>query len=134
MTDRMTSTPDRVGVITSVQRRRRWTAAEKMRLAEATFGPGMTVSLVARQNGIAPNQLFAWRQLAAQGALTATGAGEEVVPASEYRALQSPVRELQRLLGKKALEAEILKEALELAAGPGRGLSWSVSLPRAGSR
>jgi len=92
------------------------------------------VSLVARQNGIAPNQLFAWRQLAAQGALTATGAGEEVVPASEYRALQSPVRELQRLLGKKALEAEILKEALELAAGPGRGLSWSVSLPRAGSR
>ena len=134
MTDRMTSTPDRVGVITSVQRRRRWTAAEKMRLVEATFGPGMTVSLVARQNGIAPNQLFTWRRLAAQGALTATGAGEEVVPASEYRALQSQVRELQRLLGKKALEAEILKEALELAAGPGRGLSWSVSLPRAGPR
>jgi len=127
MTDRMTSTPDRVGVITSVQRRRRWTAAEKMRLAEATFGPGMTVSLVARQNGIAPNQLFAWRQLAAQGALTATGAGEEVVPASEYRALQNQVRELQRLLGKKSLEAEILKEALERTGSKKRLLraSWS---------
>jgi hypothetical protein len=31
--------------------------------------------------------------------------------------LQSQVRELQRLLGKKTLEAEILKEALEHATG-----------------
>ena len=134
MTDRMTSTSDRVEIITSVQRRRRWTAAEKMRLVEATFGPGMTVSLVARQNGIAPNQLFAWRRLAAQGALTATGAGEEVVPASDYRALQNQVRELQRLLGKKTLGAEVLKEALEVAAGPKKGLSRLASLPCAGSR
>jgi hypothetical protein len=34
------------------------------------------------------------------GALTAAGSGEQVVPASDYRALQSQVRELQRLLGK----------------------------------
>jgi len=37
------------------------------------------------------------------------------VPASDYRALQSQVRELQRFLGKKKLEAEILKQAFELA-------------------
>ena len=67
----------------------------------------------ARRHGVAPNQLFTWRRLVAQGALTAAGSGEEVVPASDYRALQSQVRELQRLLGKKTLEAEILKEALE---------------------
>lgn len=108
MTDPMTSAPNRVEIITSVRRRRRWTAAEKVRLVEATFAPGMTVSLVARRNGIAPNQLFTWRRLAAQGALTAAGAGEEVVPASDYRALQNQVRELQRLLGKKSLEAGIL--------------------------
>jgi hypothetical protein len=48
-----------------------------------------------------------------EGALTAAGSGEQVVPASDYRALQSQV--LQRLLGKKTLEAEILKEALEHA-------------------
>ena len=80
-----------------------------------------TVSvMVARQNGIAPNQLFTWGRL--EGALTATGAEEEVVPASDYRALQNQVRELQRLLGKKTLEAEILKEALEVAAGPKKDL------------
>src|SRR5215210_7063673 len=108
MTDRMTNPSDRIEIITSVQRRRRWTAAEKVRLVEATLAPGMTVSLVARQNGIAPNQLFTWRRLAAQGALTATRAEEEVVPASEYRALQNQVRELHRVLGKKTWEADVL--------------------------
>jgi transposase len=134
MTDRMTYPSDRIEIVTSVQRRRRWTAAEKVRFVEATLAPGMTVSLVARQNGIAPNQLFTWRRLAAQGALTATGAEEEVVPASAYRALQNQVRELHRLLGKKTLEAEVLREALEVAAGPKRGLLRSVSRPQAGSR
>ena len=113
----MTNPADRVEIITSVQRRRRWTASEKVRIVEETFEPGMTVSLVARRHGVAPNQLFTWRRLVAQGALTAAGSGEEVVPASDYRALQSQVRELQRLLGKKTLEAEILKEAFEHATG-----------------
>src|SRR5499427_4720797 len=113
----MTNSTDRVEIITSVQRRRRWTAPEKVRMVEETFEPGMTVSLVARRHGVAPNQLFTWRRLVAQGSLTAAGSGEEVVPASEYRALQNQVRELHRLLGKKTLEAEILKEALEHATG-----------------
>ena len=78
------------------------------------------MSIVARRHGIQPNQLFAWRKLASQGALTATAAEEEVVPASEYRALQAQVKELQRLLGKKTMESEILKEALEIAGGPKR--------------
>jgi hypothetical protein len=36
-------------VITSVQRRRRWSVAEKIRLVEETLQPGMSVSLVARE-------------------------------------------------------------------------------------
>src|SRR5215212_7667684 len=87
----MTNPSDRIEIVTSVQRRRRWTAAEKVRLVEETFAPGMTVSLVARQNGIAPNQLFTWRRLAAQGALTETGAEEEVVPGSEYTRFRTRV-------------------------------------------
>jgi transposase len=64
-------------------------AAEKVCMVEETFEPGMTVSLVARRHGVAPNQLFTWRRLVAQGSLTAAGSGEEVVPASECRALQN---------------------------------------------
>jgi transposase len=59
--------------------------------------------------------VFTWRRLYAERALPAVGAGEEVVPASEYQALQHQVRELQRLLGKKTLENEVLRVALELA-------------------
>ena len=122
-----------VEIITDGGRRRRWSPAEKLAMVEATYEPGVTVSLVARRNGIQPNQLFAWRKLAAQGALTATSAQEEVVAASAYHALQDQVRELQRLLGKKTMEAEILKEALDVAAPkkrPLRMLSW----PGEGSR
>jgi transposase len=106
---------DRVEVITSVPRRRRWSAEEKTRIVEETCAPGMPVSLVARQHGVVPNQVFKGRQLYAQGALSAVGAGEEGVSASEYRALQHQGRELQRLLGKKTRENEILRDALALA-------------------
>jgi transposase len=40
-------------------------------------------------------------------------AGEEVVPASELTAALKQVRELQRLLGRKTMEVEIMKEAVE---------------------
>jgi transposase len=102
----MTGKIEQVEVITSVQRRRRWSAEQKAAMVQETQAPGMSVSLVARRHGIAPNQLFSWRRLYASGALSA-------VAASEYRALQHQVRELQRLLGKKTLE-KILREALDL--------------------
>lgn len=123
----------KIEVITSVQRRRRWTAAEKVRIVEETYEPGATVSLVARHHGVAPNQLFTWRRLVSQGGLMAAGAGEEVVPASEYRALQGQIRELQRLLGKKTLENEILKEAIE-HTGAKKLLLRSISPREDGSR
>src|SRR5687768_12052437 len=52
----------RVEVITSVQRRRRWSVAEKIRLVEETLEPGMSVSFVARKHGLSPSLLFKWRQ------------------------------------------------------------------------
>ena len=67
----MTNPADRVEIITSVKRRRRRTASEKVRIVEETFEPGMTVRLVARRHGVAQ----------AQGALTAAGSGQEVLPA-----------------------------------------------------
>ena len=113
----MTSHIPKIEVLSGPERRRRWSTAEKLAIVQETYEPDVTVSIVARRYGIQPNQLFAWCKLAAQGALTATASQEEVVPASEYRSLQSQVKELQRLLGKKTMEGEILKEALEIASG-----------------
>jgi transposase len=52
----MTNPTNQIEIITSVQRRRRWAASEKVRMVEETFEPGMTVGLVARRHGVAPNQ------------------------------------------------------------------------------
>jgi transposase len=62
------------------------------------------------------------------------GQPKPVVPASDYQALQRQIRELQRLLGKKTQEAEILKEALELASDSKKLLLRTASLPKGGSR
>ena len=50
-----------------------------------------------------------------EGGKVAVQADEEVVSVSENRALKKRVRELERLLGKKTMEVEILKEAIEIA-------------------
>jgi transposase len=118
MTDGTTKRYNDGEVLSGVQRRRRWTPEEKVRIVEETYLPGMSVSFVARQHGISGSQVFTWRRLMSQRALTAAAAGEEVVPASDYRALEAQVRELQRLLGKKAMENELLREAVSRAAGP----------------
>lgn len=110
----MTSHSPKIEVLSGPERRRRWSTAEKLAIIQETYEADATVSIVARRYGIQPNQLFTSRNLATQGALTATAAEEDVVPASEYRALQNQVKELQRLLGKKTMEGEILKEALEI--------------------
>lgn len=55
-------TMPRVEVITSVERRRRWSREEKVRLVEASFEPGVSVSEVARSAGIHVSQLFRWRK------------------------------------------------------------------------
>jgi transposase len=51
-----------IEVITSVERRRRWSAAEKERLVAASLEAGVSVSAVAREAGIQPSQLYGWRR------------------------------------------------------------------------
>jgi len=126
----MTSHNSKIEVLSGPERRRRWTTAEKVSIVQETYEADATVTIVARRHGIQPNQLFTWRKLAAQGALVATAAEEDVVPASEYWALQNQVRELQRLLGKKTMEGEILKDALEIATRSKKHLLRSLSLPK----
>jgi transposase len=104
-----------IEVITSVQRRRRRTLAEKLRAVEELNVPGMTVSYVARKYAISPNLLFRWRKLMSEGGKQAIKADDDVVAAAEVRELKKRIRELERVLGRKTLENEILKEAVSVA-------------------
>jgi transposase len=75
-----------VEVITSVQRRRRWTRADKERIVAAAMAPGAVASEVARAAGIYASQLFRWRQeLCERAAVPATF--NSVVVTSEAEAV-----------------------------------------------
>lgn len=69
----------------------------------------------------------------AEGGLEAVRADDEVVPASRVRELEAKVRELERLLGRKTMEAEILREALDQTRPKKLSLRLP-SLPPGGSR
>jgi len=109
------ATPSRVEVVTSVQRRRRWTPEQKLEIVKQTNEPGSSVSMVARQFGISAAQLFQWRKAYLQGSLMAVGANENVVPASELQEAMRRIKQLEGALGRKTLENEILKEAVDFA-------------------
>ena len=106
--------------------RRRYTAEQKKLILEEARRPGQSISAVARRFGISPSLVFNWHRQMDAGGKRALEAGEAVVPESEAKMLRTRVRELERLLGKKTMEAEILKEAVEIA----RAKKW---LPRGSS-
>jgi transposase len=119
-----------IEVITSVQRRRRWSPEEKRSILEEAEQPGNSLSAVARKYGVNPNQLFHWRKLMREGALVAVEADDQVVPASEVKQLKAQIRELERLLGKKTMETEILRDAIRIAQE--KKLLLRMPLPRKG--
>ena len=60
----------RMEVFTGAGRRRSWSAAEKAAIIAESYGAGETVCSVARRHGLTPQQLFTWRRLARQAALS----------------------------------------------------------------
>jgi len=108
------SKPETIKVITGVQRRRRWTTNEKASIVEETYVQGSSLSEVARHHDISPSQLFQWRRRYEEGALIGVGSEEIVVPESEAKLLHKRIRELERVLGQKTMENEILKEAVKI--------------------
>jgi len=53
-----------IEIITSVERRRRWSRAEKERWVAALEAPGAVAVEVARQAGVDPSLLYRWRRQA----------------------------------------------------------------------
>ncbi len=115
------------------QKRRRYSLEERIKLLDEADQPGESISTVARKHGVSPSVMFRWRQLRESGALKGLKADEELVPASELKAARAKIRELQRMLGKKTEEHEIVLEALEIAKDR-KWISRLPSLPRGGGR
>jgi transposase len=59
----------RVDVLAGVERRRRWSADEKVRIVEETLQPGAKVMEVAQRNQVSRSVVFAGRRMARVGQL-----------------------------------------------------------------
>ena len=67
-----------VEIITDGGRRRRWSAAVKLRIVEETLDERASISVMVRRNGVAPNLLTRWRRLMLEGGAVAVSNDDEV--------------------------------------------------------
>ena len=70
-----------------------------------------TVAELSRELDIAPSVIRSWKRFAEAGATTAVQASEDVVPASHLREAYAKIRDLERALGRKTMDVEILRAA-----------------------
>ena len=124
MSNQLTIAPSQSG------KRRRFTFDQKRALLLAAEAPGSSISEVGRRYGVAPSLLFLWRNAMENGKDKGLESGEELVPASQLRQAEAKIRELERILGKKTVQVEILEEAVRLARE--KKLISPASLPKKG--
>ena len=89
--------------------------------------PGSSISAVARRYGISPSLVFGWKHMHEAGALAGLEVDERIVPETGPKDLLAKFRGLEGLLCKKTMDAEILREGIELARATG------LLLPRSSS-
>jgi transposase len=118
-------------IITDGGRRRRWPAAEKLRIVEEALEDGASISIVARRNGVAPNLLYRRRRLMLDGRAVAVSEDDDVTSNRAVRQMGERIRELEHQLGRKTLEVEILKEALDKSRSKKR--TWLAQLQLTGN-
>jgi len=73
-----------------------------------------TVAELSRELDISPSVIRNWKRFADAGATTAVQTSKDVVPASQLRDAYAKIRELERALGRKTMEVEILRAAQEI--------------------
>jgi transposase len=91
--------------------RRIFTAQFKQEQVARLNRQELGIAELARELSVSPQLIRQWQRLSTEGSAAAVTANEAVVPASELRLAQQRIRELERALGKKVMEIEILQAA-----------------------
>ena len=73
----------------------------------------VTLAALTRELDISPSVVRKWKRLVEHGSDVAVEANGDVVPAHRLREAESRIRELERALGRKTMEVEILQAAQE---------------------
>jgi len=117
----------RAEILVSRERRRRWSADDKLQIVREAFAPGARVALVARRRDVSRSQIYQWRAALREGRLGDEG-GEAIgfVPVAMPLAPSTGLND--DLPGTGSFAAEAL---IEIGLAGGRCLKVPPSLPTA---
>lgn len=102
-----------------VSRPRRFTLSEKLSIVREASRPGVKFAHIERKYGLGKNVLAYWRKVyrdLAEAQVRAELATAPTTTSDELAALRVQVRNLERLLGQKTLEIDMLRGQLEHGA------------------
>ena len=93
--------------------RRLFTPEFKKQQIERVLRAEITLAELTRELDVSPSVVRKWRRLVEHGSTAAMRANGDVVSAQRLREAESRIRELERALGRKTMEVEILQAAQE---------------------
>ena len=91
---------------------RRFSLSEKVAIVRESMEPGVSAAFIARRNAIAVNLLYYWRRAYCGIVGADLTADRGTAPTAEIRDLRLQVSNLERLLGRRALELALLRDRL----------------------
>lgn len=111
-----------VEIITGRERRRRWSAAEKLRLVVETHEAGTSIRAVAARHGVCESLLFTWRRQVREGVLTEASEMPVFTPVHMIAAAPTMAREPSAPATRSASPARspALSGLIEIELGNGR--------------
>jgi transposase len=115
----------RAEILVGRERRRRWSADDKLQIVREAFAPGARVALVARRRDVSRSQIYLWRAALREGRLSESG-GEVVGFVPVEMPMAPSVAPNAALPGTGSFAAEAL---IEISLAGGRCLKVSASLP-----
>jgi len=117
----------RAEILVGRERRRRWSADDKLQIVREAFAPGARVALVARRRDVSRSQIYQWRAALREGRLSDTG-GEVVGFVPVAMPLAPSAAPNDDLPG---MDSFATVSTIEIGLAGGRCLKVPASLPSA---
>src|ERR1700692_2805487 len=105
----------RVEVLGEVERRRRWSRDDKMRIIEETLAPGAVVTEIARRHGISTSLVVTWRRRARLA--SGVSAGPKLVP---FQLPPAPAESVSSTEAPAAIPSRRRRGLIEIELGGGK--------------
>jgi transposase len=113
----------RAEILVGRERRRRWSADDKLQIVREAFAPGARVALVARRRDVSRSQIYLWRAALREGRLSEPSS--EVVG---FVPVEMPMAPSGR---PPAMDNFAAVSTIEVSLAGGRCLKVPASLPSA---